>query len=451
MQCSTIVINDKMLKSATKFNEKSRLICLDGDKILVAKYANLFMLPGGKRKQEQSLKECLISEILEETGNKLTENDFAFFKTIDIWSNKYEARDFSIPISRHTKTHYFFTKKKIDLNRKRNLTEKEIKGNFSLQYISINELLDILSIPSNTEKERLYKLELLTIIKSFLKYLNNVDLHTHTSYSDGQYTPDELLRKAETEGISTIAITDHDTISGLKNINNKHKIEIINGIEISCKYPTGRLHILGLDIDYNNILLNELLKKIRQYNINNIENIIQYLKRENITFNREDINDLLTKHSNINRVSIAKLMIQYGYVQSVDDAFKRYLVRAYYATINNREGISHDEAIKAIIQANGIPIIAHPSSLNMTYKEFDDYLKQLIDSGLMGIEIYHPNMSTQDRKDYMRLIEKYNLLFSMGSDFHGENIKPNILLGNHQVDIDNNPQFVLNYINKRKK
>ncbi len=272
-----------------------------------------------------------------------------------------------------------------------------------------------------------------------------IDMHTHTIYSDGNLSPEELLRLAIDKKIGTISITDHDTIDGIKSLDRNMSIivdsgiNIINGIELSAAATKGRMHILGYGIDLDDEYLNNKMKEIKSNSINSIISIIEQIKRDyNIIFDYEDIRKLINSNSNIGRPDIAKLCVKYGYSISPQEAFDKYLIEAYDKVRKYGIRITKEECTELIIKSGGIPVIAHPKSLELSNKELLIFLKEMITCGLMGIEVYHPSHNKEETEYYSYLANKYNLLISGGSDFHGEIIKPNIELGsgiNNNINI----------------
>lgn len=259
-----------------------------------------------------------------------------------------------------------------------------------------------------------------------------IDLHTHTSYSDGQYTPDELIKLAIDRGIDTLAITDHDTVNGILTVNkDDYKgIKIINGIELSAKVDKGQMHILGYGIDPENELLTTALLDIKDKNIEATLRIIEQVKKDHgLIFGDDEIAELVNADHNIGRPDVALLCVKHGYVTSVSDAFKKYLIDAYNKTRKDGKGIPYEECIGLIRASGGIPVLAHPTTLNLSKEELEQLLREMIMEGLKGIEVYHSNQSKKESEFYLSLAQKYHLLVSGGSDFHGPNIKPDIELG----------------------
>ena len=259
-----------------------------------------------------------------------------------------------------------------------------------------------------------------------------IDMHTHTNYSDGELSPDELIILAKKRNIGTIAITDHDTIEGIKKVDKSKydNIKIINGIELSAKVDSGRMHILGYGIDLNNKELNDMMYELRDNSVNSVLSVMEQIKRDyGIRFKYEDIKELINSNHNLGRPDLAKLCIKYGYVKSVQEAFDKYLIDAYNKIRQNKKGISYEECLELIINSNGIPVLAHPKSLELSKKEFLILLKEMINKGLKGIEVYHSSHTKEEMKYYLNIANKYNLLISGGSDFHGKGVKPDIELG----------------------
>ncbi len=263
-----------------------------------------------------------------------------------------------------------------------------------------------------------------------------IDMHTHTKYSDGDLLPQELIRLAIDKGIGTLAITDHDTIEGIKKVNRNEKIvidsgiEIINGIELSAKTTKGRMHILGYDIDLSNETLNKKMSDLRDNSINSLLSIMEQIKRDyGIRFSYEDIKELVNANHNLGRPDLAKLCVKYGYATSLQDAFDKYLIDAYNKTRGNNKGLQYQECLELIKNSGGISVLAHPKSLELSEKEFLIILKEMISYGLKGIEVYHSSHLKKEMDYYLEIASRYGLLISGGSDFHGKTIKPDIELG----------------------
>ena len=291
-------------------------------------------------------------------------------------------------------------------------------------------------------------------LKNNLPY---IDMHTHSIYSDGELEPNQLFKEAIKNNVGTIAITDHDTLLGNKNIlygdnhTETRRLHIINGIELSAKIDRGRMHILGYDIDINDFDLNKKMTELRTNSLYSVLALINQIKKDyNITFSVEDIQEIINNKGNIGRPHLARLLVKYKYAKDINEAFVKYLVDAYNKTRYSNKGIKDEECISLIKKAKGLAVLAHPNQLKMTDSELEDTLKKLIYYGLDGIEVYHSSHTKDETKKYLSLANKYNLLISGGSDYHGKNIKPDIELGrgiNENVKIKQ--LSLLDHINRR--
>lgn len=269
-----------------------------------------------------------------------------------------------------------------------------------------------------------------------------IDLHTHTNYSDGDLATIDLVKLAIDKNIGTLSITDHDTIAGIKQLDRNdplitnNKIRIINGIELSAKTKIGRMHILGYGIDLDNEQLNKKMSDLKDNSINSVLSIMEQIKRDyKIKFSYEDIKELVNANHNLGRPDLAKLCVKYGYATTIQDAFDKYLIDAYNKTRQTGKGLAYQECLELISTSGGIPVLAHPKSLELGEKEFLLLLKEMISWGLKGIEVYHSSHTKEEMNYYLEIANKYNLLISGGSDYHGKTVKPDILLGSGK---DNN-------------
>lgn len=222
-----------------------------------------------------------------------------------------------------------------------------------------------------------------------------IDLHTHTTNSDGDLSSYELIKLASKNNIGTLAITDHDSIDGIKpldkaEIEKTYGIKLINGIEVAAKVPIGLMHILGYDFDLDSESLNNKLIKLKENSIISTLRIVEQIKKDyNIVFSEEDINELINLPHHIGRPDIAKLCIKYGCAESVSDAFKKYLVDAYNKNRKYSRKMNYEECINLILNSGGIPVLAHPKSLELPDSELIVLIEKLKACGLQNIEVYH--------------------------------------------------------------
>lgn len=282
-----------------------------------------------------------------------------------------------------------------------------------------------------------------------------VDLHLHSVFSDGQYTPSEIFRLAKEKNLTKIAITDHDNINGSKELmeHNQEGITLYSGVELTAKAPKGRMHILGYNIDLNNEQLNKRLNEMHEASIYNILLYIEVLKKDfNIVLPNEEVESLLNKKGNIGRPQLAVLLIKLGYCNSVEEAFQKYLIHAYERVRKVKKGLTKEECIDLIISSGGIASLAHPCSLQLDDEELKKELLYLKSLGLGSIETIHSNENDRERKLYHQYAQKLDLLESGGTDFHGPSIKPDIMIGsgrNNNVEIDENTLTLTKNIKSR--
>ena len=295
---------------------------------------------------------------------------------------------------------------------------------------------DMEEYEKNLAIETLNRIYFDKVINPYKKSKKIIDMHTHTNYSDGDLTPQELIRLAIDKRIGTLAITDNNTIEGIKSVNRNENIivdsgiEIINGIELSAKTNNGRMHILGYDIDLNNIALNRKMVDLKNNSINSVLSTMEQIKRDyGIRFSYEDIKELVNANHNLGRLDLAKLCVKYGYATTSKDAFDKYLIDAHNKTRQTSKELQYQECLELIKNSDGIPVLAHPKSLELSEKEFLILLKDMISCGLKGIEVYHSSHSKEEMDYYLEIANRYDLLISGGSDFHGKTVKSDIELG----------------------
>lgn len=320
-------------------------------------------------------------------------------------------------------SNYFLSKKLI-------LGDDIMKKNaYEIQYDMEDKEYDNMM---NTLDKMLYN----NVIKPYKDSSKVIDLHTHTIYSDGELTPDELIREAIDKKVGILSITDHNTIDGIKSVNKNNKlikktgIKIVDGIELSAKFNNGKMHILGYDIDINNENLNKKLYEIKNNSFNTFLSTIEQVKRDyNISFSYDDIKDIIVNKNMCGRVDIAKLLVKYGYANSVKEAFDKYLESSYKKINNLIIKPSYEECLNLITSSGGIAVLAHPKSLKVSNAEFSSLIENMKHYGLSGIEAYHSSHTSDEMAYYVDAAKKHDLLASCGSDFHGKNVKPDISLG----------------------
>lgn len=255
-----------------------------------------------------------------------------------------------------------------------------------------------------------------------------IDLHTHSTASDGSLTPRELVRYAKQAGLSAIAVTDHDTAAGIEEAADEAErlgISFLPGVEVSVDFSP-EMHILGYFKNGINNSFNSFLNQVRnERNMRNVS-ILRKLCRLGFDIHMNEVENE-AKGSVAGRYHIARVMVKKGYVPDMDIALNNYLLQNGKAYCK-KEGVKPEQAIGKILEEGGIPVLAHPIFLYMPAPELEDLVKKLAGFGLKGIETYYTYNSPEDTEYFLKIADKYHLLVTGGSDFHGE-FKPHVKIG----------------------
>lgn len=256
-----------------------------------------------------------------------------------------------------------------------------------------------------------------------------VDLHTHSTASDGTFTPKELILLAKKEGLKGLALTDHDTVSGLKEAYETAKevdLPFLCGVEISVKFEgSGHFHMLGYFLKPEIPEIDETLQTLQKARAERNRRMIEKLQNLGIDITLEELKTLA--EGEIGRPHIANLLVKKGVVRSFEEAFERFLRKGALAYVP-KALLTPQEAIEKILEASGVPVLAHPFTLKLDPPELKRYVSTLKDLGLMGIEVYYTEHSKEFTNFLLDLVKRLDLLATGGSDFHGKN-KPDIKLG----------------------
>jgi 3',5'-nucleoside bisphosphate phosphatase len=248
-----------------------------------------------------------------------------------------------------------------------------------------------------------------------------VDLHIHTTASDGVMSPSEIVRYAKAKGLQAIAITDHDTIEGLEEgllEGERIDFEVIPGIEISAEHSHGSMHLLGFFLDIHHPTLNERLEYLQKARAERNSKIVERLNRLGIELTYEDVLKA-SGGGQVGRPHFAQVLLEKNYVGSFQEAFERFLKKGAPAYVDKFR-FTAKEAIHFINEARGVAVLAHPNTLNMNgYSELETLILRLIEEGLKGIEVYYPEHSPLEVARYKTLAERYGLLMTGGTDYHG--------------------------------
>jgi len=264
------------------------------------------------------------------------------------------------------------------------------------------------------------------------------DLHLHTYYSDGKYSPKKVVDLSVERNLDGIAITDHDTVLGLEEAIEQSKnykgFMVIPGIEFGCIYMDEEVHILGYFIDYKNKEIIEATKKLQQSRENRGSAIVEKLNNLGFNLTYNNIKEL-SKENFIGRVPIAKALVEKGYVSSIKEAFDKYLDKGKLGYVE-KKSLSIKETIDLIKSSGGISVLAHPGLLKKY--EIIDYC---IKVGIDGIECIHSRHSKEQTEELKELALKKNLIITGGSDCHGEEINGDLLLGKYYIDLESIPEM----------
>ena len=267
-----------------------------------------------------------------------------------------------------------------------------------------------------------------------------IDLHVHSNRSDGTFSPRQLVDYAMEKGLKAFALTDHDCIDGLEEAIQyadtlKKKAEegqslqvpeVIPGIEFSTEYQEQDVHILGLYIHYQEASFQKQLKAFVDSRISRNQKMCRLLTDTGLSVTYED---LLAEFPDavITRAHYAKYMLNHGYINSMAEAFERYIGDRCPCYVP-REKITPVQAVELVLKAGGVPVLAHPLLYHMSDSPLDALISQLTEAGLLGLEAIYSTYTAAEERQMRRLAAKYGLLISGGSDFHGEN-KPGLDLG----------------------
>jgi predicted metal-dependent phosphoesterase TrpH len=267
--------------------------------------------------------------------------------------------------------------------------------------------------------------------------MHPIDLHTHSTRSDGTLTPAELIRYAAQKGLAAIALTDHDTIDGIEEAVQAARSlssqdpdalvpEVIPGVELSTEYRGKDIHIVGLFIDWQNREFADRLRGFADARIYRNRKMCSLLTENGCPVSYEDL-EAAFPDTVITRAHFAQYLLDRGMISSIDEAFRK-LIGDDCPCFVPREKITPHDAVRFLLRFGGVPILAHPLQYKMSETELDALVASLTGLGLDGIEVYYSTHRQADTANLSRIAEKYGLLLSGGSDFHGTR-KQNLDLG----------------------
>ena len=259
------------------------------------------------------------------------------------------------------------------------------------------------------------------------------DLHVHTTESDGDMRPGEIVSKAASIGLGAVAITDHDTINGVPEairMGRETGIRVIAGVEISAVYNPGTMHILG----YFQTLPDGFEKELQSVQAGRRKRLPKIIEKLNIlgfTITRDDVSSI-AGDAQIGRLHIAKALIEKGYVKDFKTAFSRYLAKGKPAYVE-KEKMSIARSLSLIHEYGGLPVLAHPFTLELEAYELKLLVKQLKEAGLAGIEVFYPEHTKAQKKLYTTIARDLDLFMTGGTDYHGPG-RSSISVGDFGID-----------------
>ena len=247
--------------------------------------------------------------------------------------------------------------------------------------------------------------------------VSRVDLHIHSTASDGRLTPADIVREAAERGLTFIALADHDTVDGIASAQAAAQafpgLKVIPCVEISTDIPQGEVHALGYFIDYTDPELGATLDRFRNSRLRRAQGMVAKLDDLGIHINWQRVQQIASG-SSIGRPHIAQAMLEKGYIDSIKQAFTEYLSRDRPAYVE-REKMTPAESVELIVKAQGLPVLAHP----LTFNDPEAITIELKAAGLVGIEAYYDGYTPEEINRLVGLADRHNLIATGGSDYHG--------------------------------
>jgi len=259
---------------------------------------------------------------------------------------------------------------------------------------------------------------------------NYIDLHTHSTASDGIYSPTELLQRAKGIGLRILALTDHDTTGGLEEAAQaaaKLDIDFLPGIEINTDVAGGEVHVLGYFPEFQRPAFQAILKVLRDARERRGQRMVELLNEHGINVAWDRVRAIA--QGAVGRPHVAKALLEAGYVQTIGEAFDKYIGTGCYAYVP-RYRLTPEDAVHLIASANGLPVMAHPVDLP-GLDELRNWLPGLKEAGMVGLETYYGPYTPGDEQALRALADEYDLIPTGGTDFHGPGIHPTPLGGRY--------------------
>jgi len=258
----------------------------------------------------------------------------------------------------------------------------------------------------------------------------NFDLHTHSNASDGSYAPADLVKLAAECGVTTLALTDHDTVSGIAEAQaagKKYGVTLIPGVEISIDFTPGTMHICGYYLDIDNTELRAGLNFVQVARRNRNPRIIEKLNVLGVAITLDEVK-AVAGPDQLGRPHFAQVLVQKGYARDTQAAFSKYLAKGAPAYMD-KQRLSLDRAVAMIQAAGGVAVLAHPIQLKLnSWQEYREKITELKNAGITGVEAFNSYQSEEENQQFYTIATELEMLITAGSDFHGA-IKPKVKLG----------------------
>jgi len=270
--------------------------------------------------------------------------------------------------------------------------------------------------------------------------MSQVDLHIHSTASDGKLSPADIVRKSAEAGLTIIALTDHDSVDGITSAlaaaEAFPQLRVIPGVELSTDVPAGEVHVLGYFVDYTDRAFRAALERMRRSRRERAYGMVAKLGKLGVHIGWQRVQEIAGSGS-IGRPHIAQAMLEKGYIASIKEAFTKYISRDGPAYVE-REKMAPQEAVELLIQTNGLPVLAHPLTIDTP----EAIVAELKAAGLVGIETYYYGYTAEEVSRLANLADRYNLVATGGSDYHGPNSSTEATLGGADVPMASAEQLI---------
>ena len=279
-----------------------------------------------------------------------------------------------------------------------------------------------------------------------------IDLHMHSTFSDGTYTPEELVKKIVKKGLKAAALTDHDVVDGclfFEKAAQNAGLLTVHGSELSVHYPKVSMEIVALDIPTKNLqAFKDSQLKMKEERLRVARERLDLLNKLGIKLSWDEIvcDDMGNSRNQVGKPHIVAAMLRHGYIKTWDEGFSCYLNKGCPAYVAKKEP-EYDEVISFVAENGAVPILAHPIHTKKTGKDLFELFKELKSCGLSGVEVFHSDHDKSLKKDYLAMIEELNMITAGGSDFHG-GAHPEVEIGTGKGDL-NIPDMVFEVLKER--